>query len=140
MEPSRLRQPAWPGRNSTYASADMRPLRIGVNALYLIPGGVGGTEIYLRSLLGALAQTDSSNEYFVFTNLEADGELVPSAPNFHAVPQAVHATVRTARLTWEQLVLPGRIRKSEIDVLFNPGFTTPLATFCPTVTVFHDLQ
>ena len=30
-------------------------LRIGVNALYLIPGGVGGTEIYLRSLLPALA-------------------------------------------------------------------------------------
>ena len=28
-----------------------RPLRIGINALYLIPGGVGGTEIYLRGLL-----------------------------------------------------------------------------------------
>ena len=28
----------------------MHPLRIGVNALYLIPGGVGGTEIYLRAL------------------------------------------------------------------------------------------
>ena len=27
------------------------PLRIGVNALYLIPGGVGGTEIYLCRLL-----------------------------------------------------------------------------------------
>ena len=25
--------------------------RIGINALYLIPGGVGGTEIYLRELL-----------------------------------------------------------------------------------------
>ena len=30
-------------------------IRIGVNALYLIPGGVGGTEIYLRNLLRALA-------------------------------------------------------------------------------------
>jgi len=29
----------------------MAPLRVGVNALYLIPGGVGGTEIYLRGLL-----------------------------------------------------------------------------------------
>ena len=33
----------------------MPPLRIGVNALYLIPGGVGGTEIYLRGLLAGLA-------------------------------------------------------------------------------------
>ena len=32
--------------------------RIGVNALYLIPGGVGGTEIYLRELLKALAEID----------------------------------------------------------------------------------
>ena len=32
----------------------MPALRIGVNALYLIPGGVGGTEIYLRNLLRAL--------------------------------------------------------------------------------------
>ena len=30
---------------------------IGVNALYLIPGGVGGTEIYLRELLAALARS-----------------------------------------------------------------------------------
>ena len=29
--------------------------RIGVNALHLIPGAVGGTEIYLRELLAALA-------------------------------------------------------------------------------------
>ena len=33
----------------------MAPLRIGVNALYLIPGGVGGTEIYLRNLLETVA-------------------------------------------------------------------------------------
>ena len=39
----------------------MERLRIGVNALYLIPGGVGGTEIYLRGLLGALAEIDVEN-------------------------------------------------------------------------------
>ena len=33
-------------------------VRIGVNALYMIPGGVGGTEIYLRELLAALAELD----------------------------------------------------------------------------------
>ena len=43
-------------------------LRIGVNALYLIPGGVGGTEIYLRSLLGAIAQIDTSNQYVIYTS------------------------------------------------------------------------
>ena len=41
----------------------MPPLRIGVNALYLIPGGVGGTEIYLRGLLAGLAGIDAANQY-----------------------------------------------------------------------------
>ena len=41
------------------------PLRIDVNALFLIPGGVGGTEIYLRNLLAALAEIDAVNQYYV---------------------------------------------------------------------------
>ena len=53
----------------------MRPLRIGVNALYLIPGGVGGTEIYLRNLVRALGEIDSVNEYFLYTNLETGDSL-----------------------------------------------------------------
>ncbi|HUE01948.1 MAG TPA: hypothetical protein VMR62_20430, partial [Bryobacteraceae bacterium] len=65
----------------------MQPLRIGVNALYLIPGGVGGTEIYLYELLRALAVIDARNEYFVFTNRETGPELIPPQPNFRAVPQ-----------------------------------------------------
>jgi hypothetical protein len=62
-----------------------RPLRIGVNALYLLPGGVGGTEIYLRNLLAALAEIDAVNQYLVFVNREtaaAEPPLVPPAPNF----------------------------------------------------------
>jgi glycosyltransferase involved in cell wall biosynthesis len=27
-----------------------------------------------------------------------------------------------------------------LDVMFNPGFTAPLAAFCRTVSTFHDLQ
>ena len=50
-----------------------RPLRIGINALYLIPGQVGGTEIYLRSLLAALAEIDERNRYWVYVNRETAG-------------------------------------------------------------------
>lgn len=114
--------------------------RIGVNALYLIPGAVGGTEIYLRELLAALGRIDTANEYFVFTNLETDADLVPHQPNFQWKPQAVHARARPARILWEQTVLPLETSRYKIDVLFNPGFTTPVLAPCPCVTVFHDLQ
>lgn len=108
---------------------------VGVNALYLIPGGVGGTEIYLRNLLAALAAIDAKNEYRIFTNAETS-DLTPGAPNFRAVQQPVRAQNRVARILWEQFRLP----TAGLDVLLNPGFTAPVVARCPQVTVFHDLQ
>lgn len=115
-------------------------IRIGINALYLIPGGVGGTEIYLRELLAALAELDQTNEYLIFTNLETQLDLVPKQANFHWKPQAVHARFRPARILWEQIVLPFEVARYRLDVLFNPGFTAPIFSPCRQVTVFHDLQ
>jgi glycosyltransferase involved in cell wall biosynthesis len=119
---------------------DMPPLRIGVNALYLIPGGVGGTEIYLRGLLAGLAGIDAANQYFIFTNRETGPDLVPRQPNFQHLPQPVRAVSRPARIFWEQAALPLAAVRHSLDVMLNPGFTAPLFCPCPQVTVFHDLQ
>ncbi len=118
----------------------MASLRIGVNALYMIPGGVGGTEIYLRSLLGALERLETDHRFVIFVNKETEGGLAPQSPRFDVIRTGVRATNRPRRLTWEQLRFPRELRKHHIDVLFNPGFTTPIFAPCPTVTVFHDLQ
>lgn len=118
----------------------MAPLRIGINALYLIPGGVGGTEIYLRNLLNALAEIDHENQYFVFTNRETGADLVPAAPNFIHSPQPINAVFRAGRLLWEQTRLPIAAHRLKLDRIFNAGFTAPLLGPCPAVTVFHDLQ
>ncbi len=115
-------------------------IRIGINALYLIPGGVGGTEIYLRELLAALARIDTGNEYFVFANLETTSDLIPKQGNFHWKPQAIHARFRPGRILWEQIVLPLEASRYRLDVMFNPGFTAPILAACANVTVFHDLQ
>lgn len=115
-------------------------MHAGVNALYLIPGGVGGTEIYLRELLAALARLDSENRYTVFGNRETGADLTPRAANFRWAPQPVCARFRPARLLYEQCVLPLVARRRRLDVLFNPGFTAPAVCPCPSVTVFHDLQ
>ncbi len=115
-------------------------MRIGVNALYLIPGCLGGTEIYLRSLLAALAEVDSTNEYFVFTNRETGADLVPHQPNFHLHQENLRASFRPARILWEQTMLPLAVLRLRLDVMLNPGFTAPLLCPKPQVTVFHDLQ
>lgn len=116
------------------------PLRIGVNALYLIPGGVGGTEVYLRNLLAALAQIPHQHSFTVFLNRETGADLVPAHPAFRAVHTGVNAVSRPRRILYEQTLLPGLLRAAKIDVLFNPGFTSPLLSPVPNVTVIHDLQ
>jgi glycosyltransferase involved in cell wall biosynthesis len=118
----------------------MPALRIGVNALYMIPGGVGGTEIYLRGLLAGLAGIDAANQYLIFTNRETGPDLIPRQPNFQRLPQPVPAVSRPARIFWEQAALPLAAVRHSLDVMLNPGFTAPLFCPCPQVTVFHDLQ
>src|SRR5215472_9800585 len=113
--------------------------RIGVNALYLIPGGVGGTEIYLRELLAALARIDSKNEYFVFANSETGADLIPKQSNFFWKPQPIRAVFRPGRILWEQFILPFEAARCRLDVLFNPVFTAPIISPCPLVTTYHDL-
>lgn len=105
-------------------------MRIAVNALYLLPGGVGGTEIYLRSLVAALEELGA--DLTVITNRETGplGRKPAVAP--------VRAKNRIARISFEQFFLPSLIR--DADVVLNPGFTAPLLSRVPQVTVFHDLQ
>jgi glycosyltransferase involved in cell wall biosynthesis len=118
----------------------MRPLKIGINALFMIPGGVGGTEIYLRSLIEALDRVGAPHRFFVFINSETEGWMTPPSPRFEFVNSGVRARNRSWRLIWEQSVLPAKLRSLGIDVILNPGYTNPMLAPCPSVTVFHDLQ
>lgn len=117
-------------------------MRIGVNALYLLPGGVGGTEIYLRELIRWLPQVAPADEFYVVTNRECeDAGLFRENPSrVHLVPTGISATSRPGRLQFEQFRLPLLARKLRFDVLLNPGFTAPAWCPCPCVTTFHDLQ
>ena len=124
MASPRRKPVSWPVTN-------MAPLRIGINALYLIPGGVGGTEIYLRGLLEALAQIDPTDQYFVFTNRETGPDLAPQAPNFELVPQGVSAVSRPARILWEQTILPllARRRRNNWQCSAGRRISTPCRSF-----------
>jgi glycosyltransferase involved in cell wall biosynthesis len=122
------------------AAQSGRALRIGINALFMIPGGVGGSEIYLRGLLAALAAVDSKNKYYIFRNAETEPAFVPEKENFYDCPQPVHAASRPARIAFEQTRFPFALGRVEPDVLFNGGFTAPILCASPMVTMFFDLQ
>ncbi len=118
-------------------------MRIGVNALGLIPGEVGGAETYLRSTLEAMARLFPDHEFVVFGNSEnrlaLAGDL-GSFGNVTLVDLRFRAISRIRRILKEQWMLPRVLRRTGVDVLWNPGYVTPLRTSCPRLTAILDLQ
>lgn len=114
---------------------DGERLRVGVNALFLLPGEVGGSEAYTRRLLDALAaRTDVT--ITVFTNRENHGSFA----TFDRIPILVRAGSRPRRIAAEQWTLPRAVRRAGMDVLFSPGYTAPLRCPIPVTTAVFDVQ
>ena len=113
---------------------------IALNLLYLIPGVVGGTETYARSLITALARQDSENEYAVFLSREAADIDVTPAPNFRRIVCPVIAMKRAARYSWEQGVLPLQLLREKPALIHSLGYVSPLAARGPQVVSVHDVN
>jgi glycosyltransferase involved in cell wall biosynthesis len=115
-------------------------MRIGINALFMIPGGVGGSETYLRNLIQHLEQVDRANEYIIFVNRESSNTFALVSPNFRELPCPVPATFRTARILYEQLILPFQAKGHRIEILHSPGYTAPAVAPCPSVVTIYDVN
>jgi glycosyltransferase involved in cell wall biosynthesis len=111
-------------------------VRIGVNTLFLIPREVGGTEIYVRSLLPALQRNSRDISIVVFTNRENHDTF----SDYERVRVEVPAVSRPRRIMAEQTVLPRAAVETGVDVLYSPGYTAPLRLAVPQVVTIHDTQ
>lgn len=118
-------------------------MRIGINTLFLVPGDVGGTEIYLRENLKEMVNLEPETDFVVFTTRDNEAVFrtdLLSAGNVAYVQLPFRAKNRPIRILAEQILLPLYVRKSTIDVLWSPGYTAPLHCPCPQVVTIHDLQ
>jgi glycosyltransferase involved in cell wall biosynthesis len=115
-------------------------MRIALNLLYLLPGVVGGTETYARSLIKALARQSDDNEYSVFLNRESAELDVTPADNFTRVVCPINATNRAARYSWEQGAMPLQLRRARPDIVHSLGYVIPLAARGPQVVTVHDVN
>lgn len=114
-------------------------MRIGLNALYLVPGQVGGVETYLRRLVAGFQGYDTDDEYVLYTNRENAGSF-PLGPRFQERRCEVRARSKVERILYEQIVLPRRARADAIDVLHSPCYTAPLRCPCASVVTIHDMN
>ncbi len=111
-------------------------MHVGVNTLFLIPREVGGTEIYVRSVLPALLSRDAGLRLTVFTNRENHDTFA----NYNRVLVDVSATSRPRRIIAEQITLPRAAMRANVEVLYSPGYTAPMRAPCPQVVTIHDTQ
>lgn len=116
-------------------------MRIGINLMYLVPRGVGGTEIYARRLVAALARERPDAELVCFCGEEAAAELPdPEWPDTVRVERLpVRCARKPLRLAAELGWLPGRARRAGVEVLHSLGTTAPLHSRAVRVTTVHDL-
>ena len=122
------------------SSGKQSVIRVGINLLYLLPGIVGGTEVYAAGLLAGLAQIDSENEYAVFVNRESATWPLPNMSNFARVVCPVWATSRWQRYFFEQVHLPHLLKQRRIDCVHSLGYVAPLFPPCASVVTIPDLN
>jgi len=114
---------------------------IGINTLYVVPGGVGGAEYYLTNLLNGLARVDRDNRYVLF--LTAQNEHLypfPGTPNFRRVVLPFSNRNRNLRILYEKFALPVLARRESLDILHCPNNMAPRVTSCSLVLTIQSLH
>ncbi len=109
-------------------------MRIGIDALSVVPGETGGGETYLVELLRALSVLPEAagRKIVVYASVNNAG-LFPSSGPVHVEPLPLDNRSRPRRLLFEHLRLGPRLSRDGIDVLYAPGNALPLR--CPVRTV-----
>ncbi len=125
---------------------ESRPLRVAINAQLVSfsqSARNSGVSRYTYTLLNGLAQLDTDQEYTVFVNrdMAADAAASPLASSRHLALITGHWQTQRAqqRILWEQLALPGELRRRCIDVFHSPVNVLPERLPCASVVTIHDL-
>ena len=116
-------------------------LTVGLNALHLVPGETGGSELYVRRLIGALAARNDPPRLVVLAPHEAVASLAaePWAEAVEIVRVPVRARSRVRRVLAEQTVLRRAVARTRVQLLHNLFTTAPALPGVPQVTSILDV-
>lgn len=116
-------------------------MRIGLNVLYIVPGEVGGSEIYARELIRALGTEHPDDEFIVYCAREATESLRNEdwPENVELREVALDARNKPMRVLFELFKLPQLAARDDLDLLHSLGQTSPLWGKTPRVVSILDL-
>jgi len=114
-----------------------KPLHVGLNLVFLVPGETGGMEVYARELIRRLAARNDLR-LTAFVNREASGGDWGEGVREVAVP--VRARRRLEWVIGEQRHLPRLAREAGCDLVHSLASTGPLRGPFVRVATIHDLN
>ncbi len=115
-------------------------MKIGFNALFLIPGGLAGVGVYATNLISHLTQIAPHHNYTVFVSIEARSSFkdLPDCAQIVTLPSL--GRVRPLRVIVEQLILPAYVKYMKLELIHSLGYTGPLLAPCSKITSILDMN
>ena len=113
-------------------------MRVGVNLLWCLPGGVGGSEEYLARQLHGLHDVAPEIDATLFVVPGFAGAHPDLAAGHDLVVSSLDTRRRSRRVLAEMTWLPPRLRG--VDVVHHGGGTVPPRSPHPVLLTIHDVQ
>lgn len=119
-------------------------MRIGIDnispGLSTSRNALGGMRHFLQSLITHLPERGLEHEYLLFAPVGADPLNAPPGRNLRLVNCSKVPKNRLGRVLYEQLSLPGQIRRNAVSVWVGTCNTLPLRLACCSVLFVQSLQ
>jgi glycosyltransferase involved in cell wall biosynthesis len=114
---------------------------VGLNALFLDPGGTGGPETYLRGLVPALVEYAPQVRFSLVTTRRGAAALRAEgwSDSLELIAFPADEGQRARRLLAEQVLLPRLAKRRAWDLLHSLASTAPVYVDVPTVITLHDV-
>lgn len=92
-----------------------------------------------RNLICLLNNSQSNNEYIIYTNEDMKKDFSFSNPRVIVKTYSVSKDSSLKNLLWTTFIFPWKTLKEHADLSLIPNFTLLLFKFKPTVVIMHDL-
>ena len=114
-------------------------MKVAVNLLWMVPGGVGGSEEYVTRQLSALV--DQHLDQLTLFVLPGFADTHPDlALRCRVIAAPISGSRRELRVAAELGWLNAQLRRGRFDLVHHAGGTVPLGSPGPTVLTIHDIQ
>ncbi len=113
-------------------------MRIGINGRFLVAKRTG-VQRAAFNLLNSLINSDSENEYIIFTGRTRAGLEEWNQPNVTIVESHLRKVESFRNHIWEQFTLPRLAKKYKVDILHSPANIAPLIYRGKSIINLHDL-